>query len=436
MRKLLNIVLTLAVLGGAIAGGAYLRRTVAPRVNADTDIYAAGQTKDPETLQEESISVPKVPKPEYFSFNAVLQGSIVEGEDGLSQFKQGSLRMDLALLRINSYLLAMLRDNSARDEERLSDKDIIDAGIIFLRGVTEAKDSKLVLDTWSVTDSQEVQSYADKYIKMANGDGYDKKADIKDLANDVYPRWTDDRYAANSAVGAVIYDLSGVKVPGASSCKVPPAIRESLQAEYESHAAALQAKEYKNAIAVPTSAVDVENPETDFYESEYSSQLRSLTMVLATTSTVLNAKAKAELGHPVITLDGKYFNEQMFQEATSIINALYEASVYLNSYSARGMLGSPLDVHALQTGDTALTTIMDPTYLSAHALYWTIAREYLKHYGLQLSDIPGQELISSPLLAGAEPERFGEGVLYWTAGVDASVALGKCLAKHYLKETK
>jgi len=427
MRRLLNIVLTLAVLGGAIAGGAYLRQTVAPRADVDTDIYAAEETKDRRIL---------LAKPEGFSFNAVLQGSIVEGEDGLNEFKQGDLQWDLELLRINSYLLAMLRDNSARGEERLSDKDIIDAGIIFLRGVTEEGDSKLLLDAWSVTDSQEVQSYADKYIKMANGDGYDEKTDIGDLANDVYPRWTADRYADESSVGAVIYDLSGVKVPGGSSCKVPLVIRESLQVEYESHAAALQAKEYKGAVVVPDSAVDVQNPETDFYESAYSSRLRSPTMVLATTATILNKKAKAELGHPVITLDGKYFNEQLFQEATSILNALYEASVHLNSYSARGMLGSPLDVYALQTGDTTLMTIMDPTYLSAHALYWTIAAEYMKHYGLQLSDIPGQELISSPLLAGAEPERFGEGVLYWTAGVDASVTLGKCLTKHYLKGAK
>lgn len=127
MRKLLNIILTLAVLGGAIAGGAYLRRTVAPRANVDTDAYAAEETKDREIL---------LAKPEGFSFNAALRGSIVEGADGLSEFKQGDLQWDLELLRINSYLFVMLRENSARGEERLSDKDIIDAGIIFLRGVT------------------------------------------------------------------------------------------------------------------------------------------------------------------------------------------------------------------------------------------------------------------------------------------------------------
>jgi len=424
MRKLLNIILTLAVLGGAVAGGAYLRRTVAPRADVDTDTYAAEETKDREIL---------LAKPEGFSFNAVLQGSIVEGEDGLSEFKQGDPLWDLELLRINSYLSTMLRDNSARGEERLSDKDIIDAGIIFLRGIVEEGDSKQLLDAWSVTDSQEVQSYADKYIKMANGDGYDEKTDIKDLANDSYPRWTADRYTDDSPV---IYDLSGVKVPDGSACKVPPVIRESLRAEYESRAAALQAKEYKGAVVIPDSAVDVQNPGTDFYESPYSSALRSPSIVLATAATTLNKKAEAELGHPVITLDGKYFNEQMFQEFTSMVNAIYEASVHLNSYSVRGLLGSPLDVHALQTGDTTLLTIMDPTYLSAHALYWTIAAEYMKHYGLQLSDIPGQKLISSPLLAGTGPERFGEGVLYWTSGVDASVTLGKCLAKHYLKGTK
>jgi len=424
MRKLLNIILTLAVLGGAIAGGAYLRRTVAPRANVDKDTYAAEETKNREIL---------LAKPEGFSFNAALRGSIVEGADGLSEFKQGDLQWDLELLRINSYLFVMLRENSARGEERLSDKDIIDAGIIFLRGVTGEGDSKRLLDAWSVTDSQEVQSYADKYIKMANGDGYDEKTDIRDLANDTYPRWTADRYTDDSPV---IYDLSGVKVPDGSACKVPRVIRESLQVEYESHAAALQAKEYKGAVLIPDSAVDVRNPETDFYESAYSSELRNPAVVLATAATILNKKAKAELGHPVITLDGKYFNEQLYQEGTSLVNALYEASVHLNSYSVHGMLGSPLDVHALQTGDTALMTVMDPTYLSAHALYWTIVAEYIKHYGLQLSDIPGQELISSPLLAGTGPERFGEGVLYWTSGVDASVTLGKCLAKHYLKGAK
>jgi len=424
MRKLLNIILTLAVLGGAVAGGAYLRRTVAPRANVDTDTYAAEETKNREIL---------LAKPEGFSFNAALRGSIVEGADGLSEFKQGDLQWDLELLRINSYLFAMLRENSARGEERLSDKDIIDAGIIFLRGMTGEGDSKRLLDAWSVTDSQEVQSYADKYIKMANGDGYDEKTDIRNLANDIYPRWTAERYTDDSPV---IYDLSGVKVPGGSACKVSPIIRESLQVEYESHAAALQAKEYKGTVAIPDSAVDAQNPETDFYESAYSSQLRNPALVLATAATTLNKKAKAELGHPVITLDGKYFNEQMYQEGTSIVNALYEAYVHLNSYSVRGMLGSPLDVHAMQTGDTTLMTIMDPTYLSAHALYWTIAAEYIKHYGLQLSDIPGQKLLSSPLLAGTGPERFGEGVLYWTSGVDASVTLGKCLAKHYLKGTK
>lgn len=90
-------------------------------------------------------------------------------------------------------------------------------------------------------------------------------------------------------------------------------------------------------------------------------------------------------------------------------------------------------MYALATNDPTLEVTTNPSYLSEHALYWTIARGYLEHYGLKFKAAAATDYLNSPLLKGKGPERFGEGVLYWSAGVDASIVLGECLVKHYLE---
>lgn len=420
MRKLINILLTIAVIGGSLAGGSYLRQL-------STD------TKTRQEVTEDVVAVDSEPlfaKPEFFAYNELLSAQIVKGSDGLQEYIKVPLAWDPSGLRILAYYSLMLSDNASRGSDALNQADLVDSGILLLRVIVSNPDHKYILNSWVVAENQAVQSFADKYIALAKADRYKDKSDIKDLANNLYPQWAADRYMKGALP---VYDLSGVKPPNPSSCSVPSVDREALKVEYDGFSPALQQKEYNGSVSLPDSTLNIKDTGANMYESAYSKQLKSLAFVAAIVASSYNEKTKAELGYPVLTLKGEHVDDEGYQEIMSMLQTFYEASIHINSYSSLGIVGSPLDVYALETNDPTLQTTTTPAYLSEHALYWTIAAEYLGHYGLKFKTPTDKDYLNSPLLKGKGPVRFGEGVLYWSAGVDASIVLGKCLVKHYLE---
>ena len=420
MRKIVNILLTLAVIGGSLAGGSYLRQL-------STD------TKTRQEVTEGVVttdSEPLLAKPEFFAYTDLLSARIVKGSDGLSKYIKVPLVWDSSHLRIGAYYSLMLSDNASRGSDALNQADLVDSGILLLREIVSNPDQKYILNSWVVAENQAVQSFADKYIALAKADGYKDSSDIKDIANNLYPQWAADRYI-KSAVP--VYDLSGVKPPNPSSCSIPSVDREALKVEYDGFSPALQQKEYNGSVSLPDSTLNIKDTGANMYESAYSKQLKSLAFVTGTVALSYNEKTKAELGYPAITFKGEHVGDEDYQKIMSMLQTFYEANIHLNSYASLGIVGSPLDVYALETNDPTLQTTTTPAYLSEHALYWTIAAGYLEHYGLKFKAATATDYLKSPLLKGKGPERFGEGVLYWSAGVDASIVLGKCLVKHYLE---
>lgn len=420
MRKVINILLTLAVIGGSLAGGSYLRRI---STNTDTRQEVAEYTT-------ETDSAPLLAKPEFFAYNDLLGARIVEGPDGLKEYKKVPMVWDSTTLRIGAYTSLMLLDNASQGTAALNQADLVDSGILLLREIVSDPDQLYILNSWTVSDSKEVQGLADKYIAMSKIDNYANLNDIKDITNNLYPQWASDRY---NQAAAPVYDLSEVKPPSPSSCALPSINREALKIEYENFAPALIAKEYNGSVSLPDSILNVEDVKANMYESVYSKELTNLAFVTAAVVFAYNEQTREDLGYPLMTFKGERNDDKNYQKIMTMLGALHEANIYLNSYSSLGIVGSPLDVYSLETSDPTLEVTVNPSYLSKHALYWTIARGYLKHYGLEFSEAMVPNYLDSPLLEGVGPERFGEGVLYWSAGVDASIALGDCLVKHYLE---
>lgn len=416
MRKILNILLTVSVLGASLAAGAYIRT-----FSADTKVV--------ESEVSLGKSEPLLAKPEFFSYNAVLGGRIETGASGLRAFVQGFIDYDIRLMRIQAYISLMNSENTGRGSDALSQGDLIDSGILFLREIVGESDAKTVLDSWTVLENKTVQSFADKYIALANSDGYDGRKDIRDVSFDLYPQWASERALKSDQD---IPDLSTVRPLNPSSCKVPQVDRESLKVEYDTFFVALREGKYGESVSLIDDLLVAGDAGDDMNESAYFKQLKSINVVTGALASSYNNMTKAELGYPVMTFDGKHSGGKEYQEVLSIALAIYEAQIHVNSYSSRGVVGSPLDVYSLETNDLKLQTGTLPTYLSEHALLWTITAGYLRHYGLEFDETANKQWLTNPLLAGKGPERFGEGVLYWTAGIDASISLGECLVKHHL----
>lgn len=412
MRRLLNVLLTTVLLGGSVLGGVYLQKSTRDGTqNKAKDIIAGLQA---------SVNIKK---PQHYGFNSVLYlKSVVESDGTTTYTPLGPAERDntFATLRNLYYLVTMLTDNaedvSSGSEEALTESELVDAGIIFLRNANLRADQIEVLQSWNVAVSAKVQSFAKKYTDTYDKDNWDSASVTGSVKRDSFPAW---RAAAGEDV---LPDYSDVELKYSKGCLDYTIDSGQLEKEYNGLKDNLTSGKYADLL-VESEAVGDDR----MVLSPTSTGLASINYSLGSAIAGFLGVYKTADGSDVMTADGKYaYAEKDYHWSTGLIKVLYEAHVVANSYNANNIAGGPMEVFAQETNNASILGIAGPRYLSTHALYQTVITEFLAERGLK----PVTPVNSKIALLG-DPTKFGQGSLYWPSGVNESINIGKCLVANY-----